>query len=382
VTVSVVGDLAVEPDETFRVLLSNPVGAPIVDGEGIGTIRDDDGVRSLSVADASVVEGDIGSTFVLFEATLDPPSPTAVTVDYVTENGSAAAGTDYAASSGTVSFGPGETSTVIQIGVFGDVTPEPDETFLVRLQNPQGAVVDDGEGTGTIVNDDGLPEAPVLGELRHGTSFTTDLAAVNPGPTPDVDDFRLAQDPFASYEVVVDATSGDAVPLVLQRRDSSGVLQSGTPVGAGPGVALRWMVTGTTPVTGQTVRVAGDCNAACGSDDVYRVRAYETTLRAARFNNSGDQATVLVLANPGADPVALAVHFWGPGGTLLATHTPAGPLAPHGVLVLNTSTIVPGASGSVTVAHDAGYGGLAGKTVALEPSTGFSFDTPLEPRPR
>jgi hypothetical protein len=383
VTVSVVGDLAVEPDETFSVLLSNPVGAPIVDGEGTGTIRDDDGPRRLSIADLSVPEGDsVTFSRALFEVSLDPPSPAPAFVDYVTQNGTATAGTDYAASSGTVSFAPGQTTAVVEIGVFGDLVPEPDETFLVRLQNPQGAVVDDGEAIGTIVNDDGAPEVPLLGELRHGTSYTGELTAVNPGPTADTDDFRIAQDPYASYEVVLDAISGDAVPLVLERRDSGGVLQSGTAVGAGPAVALRWMVTGTAPVTGEVIRVAGACGAACGADDVYRVRAYETTLRAARFNNTGDQATVLVLANPGDAPVALAVHFWAPDGTLLATDTPAAPLAPHGVLVLDTSTIVRGASGSVTVAHDAAYGGLAGKTVALEPSTGFSFDTPFEPRRR
>ena len=52
------------------------------------------------------------------------------------------------------------------------------------------------------------------------------------------------------------------------------------------------------------------------------------------------------------------------------------------MLVLDTAAVVPGASGSLTVAHDGPYGGLVGKAVALEPSTGFSFDTPLEPRPR
>ena len=160
------------------------------------------------------------------------------------------------------------------------------------------------------------------------------------------------------------------------------MLQSGTPVGAGPAVALRWMATGTSPVTGEIVRIAGDCGAACGTDDVYRVRAYETTLRAARFNNAGDQRTVVVIANPGATAASLTVRFWAADGTLLGTHTPAAPLAPHGVLVLDTSAIVPGASGSVTVAHDAPYDGLVGKTVALEPSTGFSFDTPFEPRRR
>jgi hypothetical protein len=43
--------------------------------------------------------------------------------------------------------------------------------------------------------------------------------------------------------------------------------------------------------------------------------------------------------------------------------------------------VLPGQSGTITVAHDGRYGDLAGKGVALEPSTGFSFDSPMVPRP-
>jgi hypothetical protein len=373
VTVSVAGDTEVEPHESFFVELSNPQGVTIVDPQGEVTILNDDSSVTLVIGDVTSTENG-GSQ--VFTVQLSSAVAAAVTVDFETADGTATANVDYGPASGTLTFPPGNQSRNVTLGPFPDDQPEPDETYFVRLSNPQGAVITDGEGVGTLVNDD---EFPIPGELRHGTSYAGDLLA---GASPDVDDFRFVQDPFASYEVVVDATSGDVVPLVLERRDAGGVLQSGTPVGAGPSVALRWMVTGTAPATDQTVRIAGDCSSPCGADDVYRIRAYETTLRAARFNNAGDQSTVLVLANPGDAPVALAVHFWGPDGTLLATHTPSGPLAPHGVLVLDTSAIVPGASGSVTIAHDAGYGGLAGKTVALEPSTGFSFDTPLEPRPR
>ena len=59
-------------------------------------------------------------------------------------------------------------------------------------------------------------------------------------------------------------------------------------------------------------------------------------------------------------------------------------LNPKGTLVLDTTT-VPGADGvggAITVAHDGGYGDLSGKTVAVEPATGFSFDSPLLPRVR
>jgi hypothetical protein len=63
---------------------------------------------------------------------------------------------------------------------------------------------------------------------------------------------------------------------------------------------MRWR-NFTNPVQNEKVRVTGACAAACGTDDVYRLRVYETTLRAARFNNSGPQTTVVVLQNPGDD---------------------------------------------------------------------------------
>ncbi|HET9315666.1 MAG TPA: hypothetical protein VFQ51_08755, partial [Vicinamibacteria bacterium] len=135
---------------------------------------------------------------------------------------------------------------------------------------------------------------------------------------------------------------------------------------------------------GQWVRVrSGSCTTDCGPDDVYRIRAYDSTYAVPRFNNSGTQVTVLIIQNPGPEPVDLTVHFWSPTGALLASYSPASAVAPKALLVLTTST-VPGAagqSGAMTVSHTAGYGGLAGKTVALEPATGFSFDTPMVPLP-
>jgi hypothetical protein len=378
VTVSVVGDATPEPDETFRVLLSNAQGAPIVDGVGIVTIRNDDALPRLSVSDASTLEGNAGFFTMHFLVSLDVPPLSPVLVDFATADLTATAGVDYVPRSGILTFAPGSLTAGVTVSSIADLQVEPDELFRLLLSNPQGAVIEDGEGLGTLLNDD---ELPILGELRHGASYQGDLAS--DGLAADADVFPLLQDPLASYEVVVDAVSGDARPLTLERRDSGGgVLQSGAGVGTGSAVALRWIVSATTAVPDETVRIAGVCGTACGPDDVYRVRAYETTLRAARFNNTGGQTTVLVLSNPRDVPVALAVRFWGPDGTLLATHTPAAPLAPHAVLVLNTAGVVPGASGSLTLAHDAPYGGVAGKAVALEPSTGFSFDTPLEPRPR
>lgn len=380
VEVPVAGDGTIEPDETLRVLLSNAQGAPVIDGEGIGTIRDDDTPRRVSISDESTIEQ---PPPLFFTVSLDAPAVVPLSVDFTTQDLTATGGFDYTPVFGTLSFAPGETMRAITVSVMSDFVNEPDETFRVLLSNPQGSVIDDGEGIGTILDDD-LDELPLPGELRHGASYTGDLAA-NPGPAADVDDFRLAQDPFASYEVVVDAVSGDAAPLVLERRASGGsVLQSGAPVGTGSAVAMRWLVSGTAPVTGETVRIAGACGTACGEDDAYRVRAHETTLRATRFNNSGPagQTTVLLLQNRTGDPVSAVVRFWSAFGTLVATHALPAPIEPHGILVLNTAEVAPLASGTLTIAHDAPYGGLAGKSVAVDPPTGFSFDTPLEPRPR
>jgi hypothetical protein len=373
IEVPVIGDALVEPSEQFRVRLSNAQGGTITTLDGFATIVDDDVAPSfLSIGNAISAEGDAGSTSALFTVALAPASAGPVQVTFTTANQTATAGTDYTAASGTLTFAPGETVRVVTVPVVGDRADEPDETYLVELGNAQGAVVTDGVGLGTILDDDD----PVQAGLLPGAAHTGDLAA---GP----DAFGLTQEPYASYEVVLDAAGGSAVPLVLERRDAGGaVVQSAAAVGTGSARSLRWRAAGTTTVSDQVVRVSGACGATCAATDVYRVRAYETTLRAARFNNSATQTTVLLLQNASDVPVALAVHFWGADGTLIATHAAAGPLPPHGVLVLNTSAVAPDASGSLTVAHDAPYGGLLGKAVAIDPSAGFAFDTPLEPRPR
>jgi Calx-beta domain len=373
VAVPVVGDLDIEPHETFRVVLSNPQGAILDDAVGMGTITNDDGPR-LTIGDGSVVEGDTGTVALLLAVTLDVPSASPVTVQYATSGITAVQGEDFLAASGVLSFAPGQTTRNVTVSVVGDQLFEGNETFRVLLSNPVGALLLDPEGIGTIVDDDTKP-VPEFGELRHGAMYDGDLGG-------GADPFALLQAPYASYEVVVDGVSGNAVPIFLSRLDAGGsVVQVGTSVGTGTALSLRWRVPGAVPIADQTVRVSGTCGG-CSAEDAYRVRAYETTLRAARFNNGGGQTTVLLLQNASDAPIALAVHFWGPDGTLVATHEPAAPLPPHGVLVLDTSTVAPGASGSLTVAHDAPYGRLVGKSVAIEPSTGFAFDTPLEPRPR
>jgi uncharacterized repeat protein (TIGR01451 family) len=225
------------------------------------------------------------------------------------------------------------------------------------------------------------------GELAHGTSAVHDLAAL-PGPLPDLDVFLIGQKPYSSYEVVVDGTSGDigtgTGPLVQRiGPDGTTVLQDSVAVGTGPSRSLRWRNTAAADVDDETVRVrSAGCTTDCGADDVYRIRAYDTTCSVPRFNNAGSQVTVLVLQNPTNDPIAGEVYFRDTAGTLVAIEPFT--LTAKETLLLNTAA-VPGAGGvggAITIAHDGRYGDLSGKTVALEPATGFSFDAVLEARPR
>ena len=221
-------------------------------------------------------------------------------------------------------------------------------------------------------------------ELVHGSDQLHDLGAL-PGPAADEDWYRLSIKPYSSYEVVVDGVSGDVGPPIEVDR----VLADGTVFGsAGPialGFSRSMRLHNANPflVEDKFIRVRSTgCTTTCTPNDVYRLRFYETTGSVPRFNDSGTQVTVLILQNPTDGPIAGSAYFWDVTGTLLAFHPFT--LAARSTLVLNTATVpgLAGQSGTITVGHDGRYGDLAGKTVALEPATGFSFDSPMGHRPR
>jgi hypothetical protein len=378
VSVPVLGDLLDEHDELFELNLSNPTGATIADGQGLGTIVDNDPLPNVFVSDCAVMEGNAGATPCTFTVLLAPVSGRTVTVDSATANGTAAAGLDYVTTGGTLTFPPGTTQQTKTVNVLGDVIVEPDETFFLNLSNAVNVILADGQGVGTIIDDD-APSLSTL-EVSHGTDLTADLA----GGTPDL--YRISQRPLASYEVLLDSVSGDAVPGLLLERlasDNVTVAQTAIPVGTGSALSLRWENTVTGTVNGQHIRLRSPaCGTGCGTDDTYRMRVYDTTFSIARFNNVGSQVTVVVLQNPTSQAVSAHVHFWSGAGTLILSQPVT--LAAHAVTVLNSAALpgLQGHGGSVTVSHDAPYAALSGKTVALEPATGFSFDSPLEPRGR
>jgi hypothetical protein len=156
ITVPVNGDATPEPNETFYLNLTSVDGATIADGQGVGTIINDDvALSSLTIGDVSKKEGKGGTTAFSFTVTLSASSNVPVTVQYMTADGTATfAGEDYTAKVGTLTFQPGQTSQTITISVKGDKTKEADETFFVNLFGVTNAQIADGQGTGTILNDD------------------------------------------------------------------------------------------------------------------------------------------------------------------------------------------------------------------------------------
>ena len=109
---------------------------------------------AVSIADAFVFEGNTGTQNAGFLLTISPMTTSAVTVDYSTANGTATAGSDYNAGSGTVTIPPGRTTWAVYVTVRSDRKRESDEVFYVNLSNGNGATIADGRGAGTIRNDD------------------------------------------------------------------------------------------------------------------------------------------------------------------------------------------------------------------------------------
>lgn len=130
---------------------------------------------AIRLADApAVTEGNTGTRVATFTVTLSAASNQTVTVDYATSNGTATAGSDYRAASGTLSFAPGETIKTVFVPVIGDRLPEPNETFVVNLSSPTNATIDDGQGVGNIVDDE--PRISI-GDVakREGRKNTTEF---------------------------------------------------------------------------------------------------------------------------------------------------------------------------------------------------------------
>jgi hypothetical protein len=382
VDVPILQDVIDEPTEVYTFQLSAPQNGTLGVGAASGGIRDDDG-PFVSIGDVSTFEGDSGQHIVNLTVTLSAPSVGEVIVSYGPAQGTALPGLDYLQAGGQVTIAPGALTATVAAVVLGDTLDEPDERFYVRI-SAQGATALGTGGIVTIRDDDG--DVIRVGELSHGSSVRSDLAAGE-------DVYVLTQPGYTSWEAVVDESSGDlgtGAGPVLQRvaPDLSTVEQHSSAAGVGPARVLRWA--NAEPfgaLRASYLRVASQgCGTGCGPEDVYRIRVYDTTLRAPRFNCVGGQSTALVLQNAGDADVGTWISAWAAGGSSIpdGTVAEAASLGPHEVRVVSLCGLpgLAGRSGSLTVAHDGSYGQLVGKVVSVDPATGASFDTPLTARPR
>jgi hypothetical protein len=158
------------------------------------------GTPSIVIGSASISEGNSGTKSMTFTVTLSAAATKKVTVNYSTFDGTAAAGSDYDANSGVITFAAGTTTQTITIVIRGDTLSEPNETFFVRLSSPTNAVLATTQATGTILDDDG-PKASYRIDYavtdKWGTGFVASVTITNTGTTAITDwvaEFDLASE--------------------------------------------------------------------------------------------------------------------------------------------------------------------------------------------
>lgn len=236
---------------------------------------------------------------------------------------------------------------------------------------------DDGTGTDNVI-------------LHHAPARRHDLQAV--GGVADIDFHRISPRDRRSYEVQVMNVSGSAdlasgTSVQLRASDGSTVIQNAVGLEANSNLitkTIRWIsaadaINYVTVSNGSTVATA---------DAQYEIQGFETTLYCPRWNNSGTQVSVLIVQGTGQTETSASTlcnwtaYFYNEGSTLVGQTSDNAAANDVDVVSLAGVAGLPGNKGGAHIAHTCGYGGLTAKLVALEPATGFSFDTPCTTLPR
>ena len=158
ITVRVIGDTNVEPDETFTLNLFEPLNGTIADAQGVGTILDDDEAYvQLSSQSYTAAEGD-GK--VMITVTRSGNTAGAVTVDYATSPGSASDRSDYTTALGTVRFAAGEAQKIVPVLLTDDALAEGAETLTFTLGNVVGAKLRAPLSAAALVTDNDAASGP------------------------------------------------------------------------------------------------------------------------------------------------------------------------------------------------------------------------------
>ncbi len=179
ITVKIVNDTVAEPTENMRVVVRPGVNSELICAEGprlplqneyraLVGIVDNDSQPTVSIGDTTVTEGDTGTRNAVFRVRLQNAGDGTASVNFLTRDGSAVAPADYLRTGGAVTLTANRPTADVVVAVVGDLQGEGDEAFFVDLVNPDGAVIGDGRGRGTIRDDDGAPPGAtvlqILGE--------------------------------------------------------------------------------------------------------------------------------------------------------------------------------------------------------------------------
>lgn len=222
------GDTVFEDDETFTVTLSNPSNATIDRGTATITIQNDDPLPGISINDATLIESTSGPRTFHFFLRLTNASSKPVSVHVSTADGTAKAGSDYFAISGTLTFAPGSTVGIFPVPVIPDPVVEPDETFFVNLANPTGGTIVDSQAVGTIQNDDQPPV--LLLEENSQRAAALELTSGMRDPFPLTREFNFGPDLrtrislFALNLTLIPGENSSAVTVSAE--DDAGIVHS------------------------------------------------------------------------------------------------------------------------------------------------------------
>ncbi len=210
VDVPISADSADEVDEALSLTLANASGGTPIDphrAAATATIVDDDG-PVVNVADIDVPEGN-GAGNAVFTVTLGAAAAQPVTLTYATANGTAAGGTDYTATSGTLAYVPGETSKTVTVAVSGDSRNEGDEDFFLSVGRVTNATIANGPARAVIANDDVSQLDIADASLAEGDAGTAGLA------------FTVTLTPPSAGPVTVVFASADQTALAGQDYDAA-----------------------------------------------------------------------------------------------------------------------------------------------------------------
>lgn len=199
---------------TDQRLVSRPF-----DGDGNGAAVCDRGAfearGQIVISDKTVSEGNSGTTNAVFNVTLTPPASGPLSLNYTTVAGTAAAGSDFTATSGVLNWSAGQSAKTITVPVIGDTLDESDETFTVQLSGAAGADIVDGTGAGLILDDDGVSSLVVSDQtVLEGNSGTSDAVftvTLSPASAQQVTVNYAAANGSATVGADFDAASGSLV---------------------------------------------------------------------------------------------------------------------------------------------------------------------------